>query len=71
MTFIRVGECNKCGKCCRGCPLLDRGKRLCTMHDTETYREMYSECAEWPTEPSDLEKKGVVDVCSYRFSEVC
>lgn len=77
-TYIRVGECNRCGACCRGnpfdpedgseyCPLfrwLDEGVGHC---DDRNHPYYLSGCNLFPSRPSQIEDK---PNCSYEFLKI-
>ena len=58
-TYLREGECNRCGKCCGRCEHF-LGDNVCTIYDTRPLR-----CADYPTNKDFIE--GLPKECSYRF----
>jgi len=58
----RLGECNRCGKCCKGCRHLDKETNLCRIYNNRNFM-CYTE---FPLD--DLDKKiWNVKNCGYKF----
>lgn len=61
----RIGECKRCGSCCKivfKCPFYKEkeGRGLCAI-----YGHHFAQCKLFPIEPKDL--IGLEDICQYKF----
>lgn len=75
MTWVRHGECNRCGDCCKAPHFEDKGGgdckwlrdgNVCSVHKTQN--EFWNNvCTHWPRHPSEIEK---LTRCSYWFEWV-
>lgn len=64
MSWVRSGECNRCGDCCAGCPLFEMRGDI--GHCTDRLSKIYlGGCNVWPDHPRipALYKR-----CSYSFT---
>lgn len=61
MAWIREGECNHCGSCCRGCVHHDDKAMRCKDRQSEIY---LSGCNVFPTHPRQV---ALNPGCSYSF----
>jgi hypothetical protein len=63
--IIRIGECNRCGKCCRDCMYLTKFN-LCYV-----YGDRPDWCIqEFPRNKEDLIVRGIEQTCGYTFVEL-
>lgn len=60
--YERVGECNRCGKCCKGCKHFISGE--CSI-----YKDRPQVCKDYPT-MEEIIKKQVPKECSYKLKEI-
>jgi hypothetical protein len=82
VTWLRLGECNRCGACCKSgdpyggtvpqgpvagaCPLYTENAGIGTCTNREDY--YYSNaCAHWPSLPAHIVN---YPLCSYTFEQV-
>jgi hypothetical protein len=75
--YVRSGECNRCGDCCKGNPFTGEPGGYCPLfawasegvgHCTDRRHRYYlSGCNVWPTHPDQIADK---PNCSYTFARV-
>ncbi|NYT02942.1 MAG: hypothetical protein GKC10_09345 [Methanosarcinales archaeon] len=58
---MREGKCNRCGKCCRGCPAHDASGNRCRI-----YAHRPDICREFPLTPEDIQH---IKNCGYKFNK--
>ncbi len=59
--WVRHGECNRCGKCCLGCPDYIEKYSQCKIYETRP-----DFCKEFPWSPEQIQN---IPECSYTFEE--
>ena len=62
----RHGKCLKCGKCCEGCPFLDKKTHLCKIYN---HRPRFMCYKEFPLDKIDQKLWHVEKVCGYTFDK--
>lgn len=77
MPWVRTGECNRCGECCKGNPFTGETAGYCPLftwlekdvgHCTDRQHPYYlNGCDVWPTHPAQIADK---PSCSYTFELV-